>query len=117
MELHPQQTAIDLEVRPLYDRGLLLFVGHADGDSFLSLSLQGGVLELRLGSGIQLYNNITAQMDKHGNYNCIIQEWATNCTAVLSEACSISTVRYNVNSSSFIPLKYQLCICHISEEI
>lgn len=107
MELHPQQTAIDLEVRPLHDRGLLLFVGHADGDSFLSLSLQGGVLELRLGSGIQLYNNITAQLDKHGNYNCVIQEWVTNCTGVLSEACSISTVHYNANSSSFIPLKYK----------
>jgi hypothetical protein len=73
MELHRQQTAMELEVRPLYDRGLLLFVGHQDGDSFLSLSLQGGVLELRLGSGIQLYNNTRPQLDKHSNYNSIIQ--------------------------------------------
>lgn len=107
MELHPQQTSMDLEVRPLSDRGLLLFVGHPHSDSFLSLSLQGGVLELRLGSGIQLYNNTTAQLDKHSNYNCITQEWTSNCTAVLTEACSISTVHYNVNSSSLIPLKYQ----------
>lgn len=106
VELHPQQTSIDLEMRPLYDRGLLLFVGHPDGDSFLSLSLQGGVLELRLGSGIQLYNNTTAQLDIV-NYNYNIQEWAIYCTAVLSEACSISTVHYNVNSSPFIILKYQ----------
>jgi len=104
MELHPQQTSIDMEVRPLYDRGLLLFVGQPDGGSFLSLSLQGGVLELRLGSGIQLYNDTTAQLDKHSNYNCIIQEWANNCTAVLSEACSISTVHYNVNNSSLFHL-------------
>ena len=67
VELHPQQTSIDLEVRPLYDRGLLLFVGRPDADSFLSLSLQGGVLELRLGSGIQSCNNTTAQLDKHSN--------------------------------------------------
>jgi hypothetical protein len=74
MELHHRQTTIDLEVRPLYNRGLLLFVGHQDGDSFLSLSLQGGVLELRLGSGIQVYNNIIPLLDKHYNYNCIIQQ-------------------------------------------
>jgi len=48
-------------------RGLLLFVGCPDADSFLSLSLQGGVLELRLGSGIQSCNNTTAQLDKHSN--------------------------------------------------
>lgn len=117
MELHPQQTSIDLEMRPLYDRGLLLFVGHPDGDSFLSLSLQGGVLELRLGPGIQLHNNTTAQLDKHSNYNCIIQEWAIHCTAVLSEACPISTLHYNVNSRPLTPLKYQRCICHILREV
>ncbi|PNF26337.1 hypothetical protein B7P43_G01769 [Cryptotermes secundus] len=51
VEFHHQHTSIDIEVRPLYDRGLLLFVGNRDGNSFLSLSLQGGVLELRLASG------------------------------------------------------------------
>lgn len=52
VELHLQHSLIDIEVRPLYDRGLLMFVGHQDRNSFLSLSLQGGVLELRLASGI-----------------------------------------------------------------
>jgi hypothetical protein len=51
VELHLQHSLIDIEVRPLCDRGLLMFVGHQDGNSFLSLSLQGGVLELRLASG------------------------------------------------------------------
>jgi hypothetical protein len=56
VELHHQETSIDIEVRPLYDRGLLLFVGHQDGNSFLSLSLQGGVLELRVAPGIEFHN-------------------------------------------------------------
>ncbi|XP_069677103.1 protein eyes shut isoform X2 [Periplaneta americana] len=51
VELHHQQATIHFEVRPFHDRGLLLFVGHRDGRSFLSLSLQGGVLELRVSPG------------------------------------------------------------------
>lgn len=58
MEFHHQHMSIDIEVRPLYDRGLLLFMGNRDGNSFLSLSLQGGVLELRLASGRAFYNSV-----------------------------------------------------------
>ena len=52
MELNLQQSTIDMEVRPFHDRGLLLYVGQKDGNSFLSLSLQGGILELRVASGM-----------------------------------------------------------------
>ncbi|XP_068084858.1 protein eyes shut [Anabrus simplex] len=51
IDLHYHQTCIDLEVRPLSDRGLLLYAGQRDGRSFFSLSLQGGVLELRVATG------------------------------------------------------------------
>ncbi|PSN38460.1 hypothetical protein C0J52_15614 [Blattella germanica] len=51
VEMNLQQSTIDMEVRPLHDRGLLLYVGHKDGNNFLSLSLQGGVLELRVSTG------------------------------------------------------------------
>ncbi|XP_049827916.1 protein eyes shut [Schistocerca gregaria] len=46
--LHENEICIELEIRPLADRGLLLFIGQPDTNSFMSLSLQGGVLELRI---------------------------------------------------------------------
>ena len=52
IELNLQQSTIDMEVRPLHDRGLLLYVGLKDGNNFLSLSLQGGILELRVATGM-----------------------------------------------------------------
>ncbi|KAJ9586493.1 hypothetical protein L9F63_019851, partial [Diploptera punctata] len=48
VELNLQQSTIDMEVRPLHDRGLVLYVGQKDSNSFLSISLQGGILELRV---------------------------------------------------------------------
>lgn len=47
-DLHLQQSSLDFEVRPTRDRGLVLFSGQLDSQSFLSISLHGGVLELRL---------------------------------------------------------------------
>ncbi|XP_049813652.1 protein eyes shut-like [Schistocerca nitens] len=46
--LHENEICIELEIRPLADRGLVLFIGQPDTNSFMSLSLQGGVLELRI---------------------------------------------------------------------
>lgn len=50
--LHQHQSCIDLEVRPLSNQGLLLYSGKKDNSGFWSLSLQGGVLELRVSPGI-----------------------------------------------------------------
>lgn len=49
--LQQQQSCIDLEVRPLTSNGLLLYSGKKDGNAFWSLSMQGGILELRVSPG------------------------------------------------------------------
>nr|CAD7195211.1 unnamed protein product [Timema douglasi] len=49
--LNTHQACVDLEVRPLSDRGLVLFAAKEDSKSFMSLSLQGGVMELRVSPG------------------------------------------------------------------
>lgn len=49
--LYQHQSCVDLEVRPLSNQGLLLYSGKKDGNGFWSLSLQGGVLELRVSPG------------------------------------------------------------------
>ncbi|XP_063218539.1 protein eyes shut [Bacillus rossius redtenbacheri] len=50
-DLSDSRACLELEMRPLSSRGLLLFAGRRDGRSFVSLSLQGGVLELRVHPG------------------------------------------------------------------
>nr|CAD7259717.1 unnamed protein product [Timema shepardi] len=50
--LNTHQACVDLEVRPLSDRGLVLFAAKEDSKSFMSLSLQGGVMELRVSPGM-----------------------------------------------------------------
>ena len=54
--LHQHQSCIDLEVRPLSNQGLLLYSGKKDNSGFWSLSLQGGVLELRVSPGMRYVN-------------------------------------------------------------
>nr|CAD7432771.1 unnamed protein product [Timema monikensis] len=49
--LNTHQACVHLEVRPLSDRGLVLFAAKEDSKSFVSLSLQGGVMELRVSPG------------------------------------------------------------------
>nr|CAD7458368.1 unnamed protein product [Timema tahoe] len=49
--LNTHQACVDLEVKPLSDRGLVLFAAKEDSKSFMSLSLQGGVMELRVSPG------------------------------------------------------------------
>lgn len=39
---------IEFELRPLNDRGLILFIGKLEWSSFLSVSMQGAGLEIRV---------------------------------------------------------------------
>ncbi|KAI5704103.1 hypothetical protein M8J75_002023 [Diaphorina citri] len=47
-ELHLHEACIDLEIRPTKDKGLVMYFGHPQKNSMMTLSLQGGVLELRV---------------------------------------------------------------------
>lgn len=47
-DLHLFQTCIEFELKPSRDRGLVLFTIHPHGQSFISIAMHGGILELRL---------------------------------------------------------------------
>lgn len=47
-DLHLFQTCIEFELKPSRDRGLVLFTIHPQGQSFISIAMHGGILELRL---------------------------------------------------------------------
>ncbi|XP_053675860.1 protein eyes shut [Anopheles nili] len=54
-QLKIRQLTIELQIRPLSEKGLILFVPTFDSDAreqgFISISLQGGVVEYRVSSG------------------------------------------------------------------
>lgn len=53
----PSKFNIDLEIRPLSDKGLILFIGQKE-KSFLSLSIQSSLLEVRILPGkLKTLNN------------------------------------------------------------
>lgn len=46
--IQENQVCIDIEIQPTSDRGLLMFSQKLGSKGFMSLSLQGRVLELRI---------------------------------------------------------------------
>lgn len=55
VHLENSKFNIELQLRPLTDRGLILYVGHGE-NSFLSLTLHSGMLEFRVLPG-NVYKN------------------------------------------------------------
>ncbi|CAH0389402.1 unnamed protein product [Bemisia tabaci] len=47
-ELHLLETTLEFELKPEKERGLIMFSRNSKHNSFFAISLQGGVLELRL---------------------------------------------------------------------
>lgn len=62
---------IEFELRPLNDRGLILFIGKLEGSSFLSVSMQGAGLEIRVYLGTKILHFVVDTV----MYNC----WVLIC--------------------------------------
>ncbi|KFB39688.1 crumbs [Anopheles sinensis] len=74
-QLTMRQISIELQLRPLAEKGLILFVRTFDSNAqqkgFISLSLQGGVVEYRVSSG-RLHTSVV-----RSNHVMAIGEWHT----------------------------------------